>query len=76
MAVKSIIISTYYKDTPASDIKPKDIRPTVIKVMPRPLRPSGTSLYFNFSLIPARATIAKAQPNPDPSPNATLSGNE
>ena len=43
-------------------MKPSDIRPTVIKVMPSPCNPSGMSLYFNFSRMPASAIIASAQP--------------
>ena len=54
-------------------MKPSDIRPTVIKVMPSPCNPSGMSLYFNFSRMPASATIASAQPTPAPNPNTALS---
>ena len=64
--IKSILI--VYKDIPPNDINPKLINPTIIKVAPRPLRPSGISEYFNFSLIPASTTIAKAQPKPAPKP--------
>ena len=58
---------------PPKDMKPKDISPTVIKVIPKPCSPSGTSLYLSFSRIPASATIAKAQPTPAPAPNTALS---
>ena len=37
-----------------------------MKVAPKPFNPSGISEYFNFSLIPARITIASAQPKPAP----------
>ena len=47
-------------------MNPKLIKPTIINVMPNPFSPSGISEYFNFSLIPARTTIAKAHPNPAP----------
>ena len=49
-------------------MKPSDIRPTVMNVMPRPCSPSGTSLYLSFSRMPASATIASAQPKPLPTP--------
>ena len=52
----------------AMDKNPKHIRPTVIKVMPRPCRPSGISAYLSLSVIPAKATIANAQPVPAPNP--------
>jgi hypothetical protein len=44
------------------------IRPTVMKVIPRPRKPVGTLLYFIFSRIPARAMMAIAQPIPEPRP--------
>ena len=44
------------------------ISPAEMKVMPRPCNPAGTSLYFNFSRMPARAMIASAQPAPLPIP--------
>ena len=47
-----------YKDIPPKDMIPKLIKPTIMKVIPRPLSPSGISEYFNFSLIPASITIA------------------
>jgi len=76
VVISIIVYFILYSETPLSDIKPKDIKPTVTKVIPSPLRPAGTSLYFSFSRIPARATIASAQPNPEPRPKATLSENE
>ena len=42
----------------------RDIMPTMMKVIPRPLRPSGTSEYFRRSRIAASITIARAQPIP------------
>ena len=57
-----------YSCTPENDMKPSDIRPTVMKVMPRPFRPSGTSLYLSFSRIPASNVIASAHPVPAPTP--------
>ena len=33
----------------------------------------GASLYFSFSRIPARATMARAQPTPAPAPKTALS---
>ena len=50
-------------DTPAIAISP-----TVMNVIPSPFSPSGTSLYFIFSRMPAKAAIASAQPTPEPSP--------
>ncbi len=57
-----------YREIPEKDMKPSAIRPAVMKVMPRPRRPSGTSEYFIFSRIPASATIASIQPAPEPTP--------
>lgn len=57
-----------YREIPEKDMKPSAIRPAVMKVMPRPRRPSGTSEYFIFSRIPAIATMASIQPAPDPTP--------
>ena len=57
-----------YREIPEKDMKPSAIRPAVMKVMPRPRRPSGTSEYFIFSRIPAIATIASIQPAPEPTP--------
>ena len=51
------------------------INPTTINVIPNPLNPTGTLLYFIFSLIPAKAMTANAKPIPEPKPNTTLSGN-
>ena len=42
------------------------IRPTVMKVMPRPLSAAGTWEYAIFSRIAARATMASHQPIPEP----------
>ena len=58
---------------PPKDMKPRDIKPVTMKVIPSPSRPSGTSEYLSFSRMPARATMASAQPTPEPAPNATLS---
>ena len=49
-------------------MKAIDISPAVMKAMPRPRKPGGTSLYFIFSRRPAKATIAIAQPIPEPTP--------
>ena len=57
-----------YKEIPPKDKKPKHIKPTVMKVIPNPCNPSGISAYFNLSVIPAKATIANAQPVPAPKP--------
>ena len=56
-------------------MKPKLINPTMINVAPKPFKPSGISEYLSFSLIPARITIAIAQPKPAPRPYTTLSPN-
>ncbi len=53
-------------------MKANAISPTIMNVIPNPRRPGGTLLYFSFSRIPASATIANAQPNPDAKPNSTL----
>ena len=42
------------------------MRPTVMKVMPRPLSGAGTCEYAIFSLIAASAMIASHQPIPEP----------
>ena len=65
---KSICISNTYREIPPNDIKPKLIKPTIKNVTPKPCNPSGISEYFNFSLIPAKTTIAIAQPTPAPRP--------
>ena len=57
-----------YSWMPENAMKPSAIRPAVMKVMPRPCRPSGTSEYFSFSRTPASAVIASAQPTPEPRP--------
>ncbi len=49
-------------------MKPKLINPTIIKVEPRPLRPSGISEYLSFAHMPARKTIAIAHAKPAPNP--------
>ena len=49
-------------------MKPMAIKPAVMKVMPKPRKPGGTSLYFSFSRTPAIAVIAKAQPKPEDTP--------
>ena len=43
------------------------IRPTVMNVIPIPLRGAGTFEYDIFSLMAARVTIARYQPIPEPS---------
>ena len=53
---------------PEKAMKPSDMSPAMMNVMPRPCRPSGTSLYLSFSRTPASAVIANAQPTPLPSP--------
>ena len=65
---KSICIYITYSEIPPNDINPKLIRPTIKNVIPKPWSPSGMSEYFSFSLIPAKTTIAIAQPTPAPSP--------
>ena len=64
--ISSINASSFH--IPEKARKARAIKPVVIKVIPRPWRPSGTSLYFNFSRTPASATIASAQPTPLPMP--------
>ena len=54
-------------------MKPSDISPMVMKVMPRPCRPSGTSLYFSFPRMPANSAIASAHYTPEPMPYTVLS---
>ena len=54
-------------------MKPSDIRPMVMKVIPRPCRPSGTSLYLSFSRMPASSAIASAYEAPEPMPYTVLS---
>lgn len=49
------------------------INPTVINVIPMPLKGLGTSLYSSFSRIAARQTIAISQPTPEPSAKETAS---
>jgi hypothetical protein len=63
-----------YREIPIKLIKPRDIKPTIIKVIPRPLRGAGTLEYFKRSLIAASATMASNQPIPEPILNATDSG--
>ena len=58
---------------PENTMKATDIRPAVTKVMPRPLRPAGTSEYSSFSRIAAMPTMAIMKPAPDPKPKTTLS---
>ena len=53
-------------------MKPSDIKPMVMKVIPRPCRPAGTSLYLSFSRIPASSAIASAQEAPALSSGQTL----
>ena len=65
---KLMMLFPLYNCTPEKDMNPSDISPTVMKVMPSPLRPSGTSLYFSFSRIPASSVMARAQPVPAPMP--------
>ena len=42
------------------------IRPTVMNVMPMPLRAAGTFEYDIFYLMAASVTIARNQPIPEP----------
>ena len=44
------------------------IKPVIIKVIPRPLNEAGTFEYVIFSLIDAKATIARSHPIPEPNP--------
>lgn len=53
------------------DMKPSDISPATMKVMPMPRSPSGTSEYFIFWRRPAMATMASSQPSPEPAPYTT-----
>ena len=62
-----------YKENPMKLRKPRDMRPTRINVIPRPLNGAGTLEYFIFSRTPASATIASIHPIPDPSPNTVAS---
>ena len=54
--------------TPEKDMKPSAISPMVMKVMPRPRRPAGVSLYLSFSRMPASAAMASAHDRPEPTP--------
>lgn len=49
------------------------IKPVMMNAIPKPLKGAGTSEYFNFSLMAAKATIAKKKPKPLPIPNTVLS---
>ena len=49
------------------------IKPTTMKVMPRPRNAGGTFEYCIFSRTAARATIASNQPIPEPSAYTTAS---
>ena len=49
-------------------MKPRAIKPVIIKVIPKPFNGSGILEYVIFSLIAAIATIAKYQPIPEPKP--------
>lgn len=53
---------------PENPMKAIAMRPAVMKVMPRPFSPSGTSEYFSRSRIAASVTSASAQPRPEPKP--------
>ena len=52
--------------SPEKHIMAMAISPTVINVMPSPLRGSGTSLYCIFSLMAPMATMARVHPIPLP----------
>ena len=49
------------------------IKPVMNIVIPKPFNPSGTLEYLNFSLIAAKAIIAKKKPVPEPNPNTVAS---
>lgn len=55
---------------PEKPIKAIAINPVIIKVIPGPCRPLGIGAFSSFFLIPAKATIAKVQPRPEPILNA------
>lgn len=49
------------------------INPVMNIVIPKPFKPSGTLEYLSFSLIAAKAMIARKKPIPDPKPNTVAS---
>ena len=49
-------------------MKPKAMRPVMMKAMPRPLSALGTREYFIRSRIAAMEAMARAQPMPEPKP--------
>ena len=54
-------------------MKANPINPVINIVIPKPFKPAGTFEYFNFSLIAARAIMAKKKPIHDPNPKAVAS---
>ena len=52
--------------SPEKHIMAMAMSPTVMKVMPKPLSGSGTSLYSIFSLMAPIATMASVHPIPLP----------
>jgi hypothetical protein len=71
----SPIVAAAQSWMPENIMKATDISPAVTNVMPRPRSPAGTSEYAIFSRIAAIATIAIAQPSPEPKAKTTLSPN-
>lgn len=63
-----ILLPHRYREIPENDMKPSAMSPAVMKVIPNPRRPAGTSEYFIFSRIPASSTMARHQLKPDPRP--------
>ena len=56
-----IALSSFYSEIPMKVMKAMPIRPTVMKVMPRPLSAGGTLEYAIFSRMAARETMARAE---------------
>lgn len=54
-------------------MKAKPIKPVMMNAIPKPLKGAGTFEYFIFSLMAAKATIAKKKPKPLPMPKTVLS---
>ena len=49
-------------------MKPSDINPMVMNVIPSPESPAGGSLYLSFSRMPASNAIASAHEKPEARP--------